>query len=141
MNNPNSNYPTQTEAFGRHRKQTWWAIVFPVLIAALIILGIAILTTLASSDTVIRYSDISLIFLILPAAAITFVVLVLFVGLIYLLVRLTGALPHYAAVAQRGLHQATSFLKSLSDKAASPVITVESVMAGLQSLFNRQQQP
>lgn len=140
MNNPNSNYPTQNEAFAHHRNQTWWAIVFPVLIAALFIVGIAILTTLASSDTLIRFSDISLIFLILPVAAVTLVVLVLFVGLIYLLGRLTGALPNYAAVAQHALHQATSFLKSMSDKAASPVITVESVMAGLQSLFNRQQQ-
>ncbi len=140
MNNPNSNYPTQNEAFARHRKQTWWAVVFPVLIAALIILGIAILTTMAASDTLIRFSDISLILLILPTATVTLVVLVLFIGLIYLLMRLTGALPHYAAVAQHALHQATSFLKSLSDKAASPVITVESVMAGLQSLFNRQQQ-
>jgi hypothetical protein len=53
--------------------------------------------------------------------------------------RLLRVMPHYTRLAQDTLDGATAALKRVSDKAASPVISLESILAGLRSLFKRQQ--
>jgi predicted PurR-regulated permease PerM len=141
MNNPNRHRLPEPNpvTMKRHHRQVWWQVLFPVVLGALILIAVSVLATLASDTTIIRSSDISLILLILPAAVVGLVVFVLLAGLVYLMARLLRVMPHYTRLAQDTLDGATAALKRVSDKAASPVINLESILAGLRSLFKRQQ--
>ncbi|MDD5369922.1 MAG: hypothetical protein PHQ40_12615 [Anaerolineaceae bacterium] len=123
----------------RHRWQVWWQVLFPIVLGALIFIAVAILAATAPDSTIVRSSDISLIFLILPTTVVGLVLFVLCAGMIFLLARLLRVMPHYTRLAQDTLDRATAALKRLSDKAASPVINLESILAGVRTLFKRQQ--
>lgn len=79
-------------------------------------------------------------FLILPTALVGLIVLVISAGLIYVLAKGLKMLPHYARMIQLYLEQFQGFLRKLSDKSVSPVITLESGLAGMRVLFHRNHQ-
>jgi hypothetical protein len=140
MNNPNHQRLPEPNpvTIKRHHRQVWWQVLFPVILGALILIAVAVFATLAPGDSIIRFSDISLIFLILPTAVVGLVLFVLLAGLVYLMARLLRVMPSYTRLVQNTLDRVTAALKRISDKAASPVINLESILAGLRALFHRQ---
>ncbi len=139
MNNPNNiqSYPQNPNTRRRHLRQSRWQILFPVLLGSVLIILLAFLVATASTSQVIRFSDISMVFLILPTALIGFIFLLGFCAMIYGLARLIGLIPHYAAWTQNFIEQVTQSIKDLADKAAQPVVKVDSVWAGVKTIFNR----
>ncbi len=142
MNNPNRiNLPPPNPETGKkHRSQAFWQILLPILVVAIILIAVAVLASIAPNNTVFRFSDISIMFLILPTALLGLIVLVVFSGLIYVLAKGLKVLPQYARLAQLYIEKFEAFLQKLSDKSVSPVITLESGLAGMRVLFHRDHQ-
>jgi len=116
-----------------HRRDLAWQIYLPIglaIVAALTVTGLVIwagLSGQAAADSV--WADVSLVFLILIAAAIALVPLALVAGLVAGLWYALRYLPGYAKVAQDYLAQAARIVRQVADRAAAPVIAVESATA------------
>ncbi len=121
----------------RHQRQVLWQVFAPIVLAALIIIALAVLVGFAATPQVQRYSDISLIFMILPTALTTFLVLIVFIGLIYLTAKIIKVLPPYARLAQITMERITGVLKNLANSSTKPLMGLESAWAGLKAIFQR----
>ena len=121
----------------RHRHQVLWQVFFPIGLTVLVILILAVLVTLTSTEQVMRLSDISIIFLILPTAIVGLLFLALFSGIVYLLARGIRLLPPYARLAQIYLDRLTAAIKQAADRAADPFVVIQSTVAGVQGVFRK----
>jgi hypothetical protein len=139
MNNPNRPSLPERNPYtrDRHQRQVLWQVYVPIGVAVLIVVLLAVLVTATSSPQVQRLSDISTIFLILPTAAVTLLVLVILAALVYLTARILIVLPSYARLVQITLERFTTFLNNLADSSTKPVVGVGSAWAGLTALFRR----
>ena len=122
----------------RHQRQVFWQVLFPVILCAVLLIALAVLVSLSVNSQVVRFSDISIIFLILPTAAVGLLTLAFLGGFIFLQARIIKSLPPYARLAQIYLDRITTVLKKLADSAATPVVNIESTLAGLRGAFRRQ---
>lgn len=116
-----------------HRREVFWQITFPLILALLILLGLAAFVIYAGfqgSGSVSRWADVSLIWLLLPAVVITLVVLFILIGLVYLISKLLGVFPGYARLAQNYFHLAQVRIRSIADKAVEPILKLRSFKAG-----------
>ena len=78
-------------------------IILPVVLSALVLIGMIVLISFAtfkSGGDVGRWAAISTIWIIIPALIAGLIVLAILIGLIYLMARALGALPHYTGIAQ-----------------------------------------
>jgi hypothetical protein len=118
-----------------HRRDLAWQIYLPfglALLAALVATGFAIwagVSGQAAADSV--WADVSLIFLIIIAAAIALVPLALVAGLAVGVWYILRYLPGYARVAQEYLAQAAAYVRRAADRAAAPFIAVNGAAAGV----------
>lgn len=125
----------KTEA--AHRQQVLWQVTVPLILGIILILVLAVLTTLAGTGTVHVLGDISMIWLILPTLVILFVFTAIFGGLAYLVIRLIGALPRLALKAHHLIKGLQEKLTRAADAAVKPVIKVEGWRATLKALLGR----
>jgi hypothetical protein len=123
-----------------HKRQSFWQIGAPLGIGVIILLGflaLAIFSATQGSSELDRWTNVSLMFLILPAVAAGLVFLVLFGGLVYLLARLLNFLPHYTQLGQAYAYYISALVRSWADRAASPIIAIRSSWAGFQTLWRK----
>lgn len=116
-----------------HRREVFWQITFPLILALLILLGLAgfvIYAGFQSSAGVSRWADVSLIWLLLPAVVATLIVLVILSGLVYLVSKLLGVFPGYARLVQDYFYLVQVRTKSIADKLVEPVLKIRSYKAG-----------
>ena len=125
----------KTEA--AHRKQVLWQVTVPLLLGVILILVLAVLTTLAGSGTVHVLGDIALIWLILPLLVILLVFSAIIGGLAYLVIRLIGALPRLALKAHHLIKGIQASLTKAADAVVKPVLQVEGWRATLRALFGK----
>jgi len=88
-----------------HRREVFWQITFPLIIALLLILGlvgVVIFAGFQGLGEVSRWADVSLIWLLLPALVVVLVMLLMLSGVVYLITRLL-AIPRLCAVGTRFL--------------------------------------
>jgi hypothetical protein len=108
-----------------HRKQLWTQILLPLLIAALIFIGVIVLTSLAtfrSNGDVGRWAAISTIWLLLPVIAAGLILLVILIALIYLVTYVIPLIPPYTYQAQRFMYRVNGIVKHIADMARKPVL-------------------
>jgi hypothetical protein len=120
-----------------HRREVFWQIIFPLIIGAALILALAVGAGLVSYNTASQAANISTIWLILPALALTFIFTLVLAAVTYGLIRLIGILPPYAALAQNFFVLVNQKVRKVSDQAAEPVIKVASLQARLNALFGK----
>lgn len=136
--------PKETPAFRGHRRQTFWQIQFPLILAGLIVIAVTvflIVITAGHGNTVdTHWADISLIWLILPVLAGSLIPLALLGGLIFLMAKLLGALPKYGALGHYYAIRVTEIAKLIGDKVTAPVIAVKSRGAAVKSFFEQLRQ-
>jgi hypothetical protein len=109
-------------------------------IGAAIILALAVVAGFGASlgsPGLVRWTNISLIFLLIPTllAALGFVLL--FAGIIFLLSRLLHFLPPYTQLGQAYAHHISVLVRGWSDRAASPFLGMRSSWAGFLTLWRR----
>lgn len=123
-----------------HRRQFWIQIFLPMILAVLLIIAIAVITSLAafgSNDNSSIWAAISTIWLIIPAMFFALIFLVFLVGMVYLLAQSLKVVPSYSLGAQLFLKRVTSQIKHFSNLAAKPVLFIEGIKASLKEIFSR----
>jgi len=123
-----------------YRKQRFTQIILPVIIGTLALIGMVVLISFAtfkSNGDVGRWAAISLIWIIIPALLAGLVVLAMLIGLIYLMARALGALPHYTGVAQDYAQIAQGYIIRWADMIVKPVISFHGFIENLKALFER----
>jgi hypothetical protein len=111
-----------------HRKQRWTQILLPLLIAVLMFIAVIVLTSIAAfrdNGDVSRWAAISEIWLVLPVMAAGLVLLAILIGLIYLLMYITPAIPPYTYQAQRFVYRIEGFVKRFAEFAHRPALILQ----------------
>jgi hypothetical protein len=127
-------------SLARHQRQSVWQIWVPFGFGAAVILGLAVLAAFAASQgspELLRWTNVSLIFLIIPVAMSALIFVLLFGGMIYLMARLLHILPPYTQLGQAYAHYISVLVRVWSDRAANPFLAIRSAWAGFLTLWRR----
>jgi len=128
------------DSLARHQRQAVWQIWVPLGFGAAVILGLAVLAGFSASQgspDLLRWTNVSLIFLIIPTAMAALIFVVLFAGMIFLMARLLHLLPPYTQLGQAYARSISVLVRVWSDRAASPFLAIRSAWAGLLTLWQR----
>jgi hypothetical protein len=119
--------------YAQIRRDTWLQIVAPLVLAALVMLGLLALVILPGGAGVRRpAADVSLILLSLPALLILLIVLALLVGVIVGLFLALTRLPPYIKIGQDYVALAADRIQGVVKKASDAVIAVRGASAAAQ---------
>jgi hypothetical protein len=109
-------------------------------IGAAIILALAVVAGIGASrgsPELVRWTNLSLIFLIIPTILAALVFVLLFTGIIYLMALLLHFLPPYTQLGQAYAHTISVLVRAWCDRAASPFLGIRSSWAGFLFLWRR----
>jgi len=109
-------------------------------IGAAIILALVVVAGFGASlgsPGLVRWTNISLIFLVIPMALAALVFVLLFTGFIILMARLLHFIPSYTQLGQAYAHHISVLVRVWSDRAASPFLGIRSSWAGFLTLWRR----
>jgi hypothetical protein len=120
-----------------HKKQVLWQITVPFVLGALLFLALMVLVITGGDAQITQWGHISLIWLILPSMLFVLIMLAIFGGLLYGVVRLNNALPGIMRKVQGFFWRLKYHVEKVSDKTVEPVIKTESSRAGMRALMNR----
>lgn len=123
-----------------YRRQRLTQILLPVLLSVLLMVSVVVLLALAAfkpdGDSA-RWSAISTIWLLIPVMIAGLLVLALLVGLVYLLSRALGGLPHYTALAQDYVYLAHDHLVRGANGVVKPLISFQAHLLSLKAFIER----
>jgi len=131
--------PGRSPSLLRHKRQFWWQILLPVLLAVLFGLVVAVLAvyfSLSGGAHTRLWADISIIWLVTPLLALAMVVGVILVLLILGLDRLTCLLPRYTGLIQGFLARAATGVERIANRVARPVIWIRQAGGSLRSVLS-----
>jgi len=123
-----------------HRKQCVTQIVLPMVVSALVLVGmiaLVIFSTFKSDGDVSRWAAISTIWIVIPILFAGLVLIAILVGLVYLMARALDALPHYTGMAQDYVSIARSYIIRGADMAVKPVISLHGFIENVKGFFER----
>ncbi|MCX6058495.1 MAG: hypothetical protein NTW69_10135 [Chloroflexi bacterium] len=127
-------------SFLQHRRQVTRQIILPVVISALLMLGLIVLISLVtfkSAGDVSRWAAVSTIWIIIPILLTGLIILALLIGLIYLMARALNALPHYTGLAQDYVYIAQSYIMRGAEMVVKPVIALDGFIENIKAFFER----
>ncbi len=127
-------------SYQKHRKDLMWKIIFPVLLSSVLCIGLIVIiyiSTFSAGGDVQRWADISTMWIAIPTMIGMLIVLALLGGIIYLLAKLLNITPKYTVMVQDFFHLVQSYVKRGADAVAKPVITIDSIGAGINRLFGK----
>jgi hypothetical protein len=127
-------------SYQRHRRQNTTQIILPMVISTLLLIGMIALicfATFKSNGDVSRWAAISTIWIIIPALLAGLIVLAVLIGLIYLMARVLGGLPHYTGIAQDYVYLAQRYIIRAADMVVKPVIALEGFIENVKAFFER----
>jgi len=130
----------QHYSYQLHRKQRTTQIILPMVISMLLLIGMIVLISLAtfkSDGDVGRWAAISTIWIVIPILFAGLIVLATLIGLIYLMARALGALPHYTGIAQDYVYIAQGYITRAADMVVKPVIALEGLIENVKAFFER----
>ena len=128
------------ESYRRHRKQRTSQIILPMVLVAILFLGMIVLVNIATfrdNGDVGRWAAISTIWIVIPVCIAGFIFLALLGGLVYLMARLLGVAPTYTGMAQDFVHKLAIRIRRAADMAVKPVFSVNGFGAALKALLGR----
>ncbi len=122
-----------------HRREVWWQITFPLLLAILLLLAAAgsviwVAVTPVAQDQVSRWADVSTIWLLLPVLGFSVLFLAILAGITYGVMRLMRVLPGFMRLIQDYLLIIQKGMKRVMDFVAEPFLKTHSAAAGLKAL-------
>ena len=112
------------------RRDVIWQIGLPLAVAAIIVL-VALLILPVGAPVRSVWADISLIFLIIPTGLMGLIVLALFGGLVWVMIKVLRELPYYAKKAQDFVALATYRVNLVATKIANIILSIRSFSAGV----------
>ena len=119
----------------KHQREVFWQITFPLIIGLAFIAGLVALTivTATQGGNVSQAADTSLIFLLIPAMVMAFIVLAILAALAYGIIWMNRNLPPYFKIAQDAMVRVSKGTISVADKLTDPIIRFRSMMASLEA--------
>jgi uncharacterized membrane protein len=123
-----------------HRKQRTTQIILPLVISTLALISMVVLISFAtfkSDGDVGRWAAVSTIWIIIPILLAGLIFLIILIGLIYLMARALGALPHYTGIAQDYVYLAQGYLVRGANMVVKPVIALEGFIGNVKAFFER----
>jgi hypothetical protein len=128
------------ESYRRHRKQRTSQIILPIVLAAIAFITLVVLVILATANgtgDVARWAAVSTIWIAIPTCIISFVLLALFWGLVYLMGRLLGIAPTYTGKAQDFVHKLAIRIRRAANLVVKPIFAVNGFGATVKALLGR----
>ncbi len=139
MNLPSPPPRRPLESTRRHRRESFWQIVFPVIFVAALVIGlITALFVVGGSARTSIVADYALILTILPWLLIGLVIFGVFAGLIYGIVRLTKAIPPYSNEAQYVMQRVYFYVSFGMDRVAGFFIGIAAALNGIANFVQQQ---
>jgi uncharacterized membrane protein (DUF485 family) len=132
--------PPEHHSYQLHRKQRTTQIILPMVISVVVLIGMIVLISLAtfnSNGDVSRWAAISTIWIVIPILLVGLIVLTILIGLIYLMARALGALPHYTGIAQDYVYIAQNYIIRGADMVVKPMIALEGFIENVKAFFER----
>ena len=130
--------PAEHPSYQLHRRQLWTQILFPILVAVLILMAVIVLISVATfrdGGEVERWAAISTIWIVIPILAAGLVVFLLFVGLVYGMAKLLALIPPYSGHAQKVVWRIEGYVRRGADASIKPVLAVGEVFATIKRVF------
>jgi hypothetical protein len=124
----------------KHRKQVMLKIILPVVLSALLLVGIVVwvsIATFSQGGDVGRWAAISTIWVIIPMLLGGLVVLAILGGLIYGMARLLNALPYYTGIAQDYVFIARGYILRGADMVVKPILSLNEWLQTAKAFFER----
>ena len=127
------------ESYRRYRKQRTTQIILPIILGALLFLGLVALVIMATANggDVGRWAAISTIWISIPVCLMGFVFLALTGGMVYLMGRLLGVAPTYTGKAQDFVHKLEIRIRRIADTTVKPVFAVNGFGATIKALLGK----
>jgi len=132
--------PPAHYSYLKHRKQVMQKIILPVVLSALVLVGIVVWVSIATfslGGDVGRWAAISTIWVIIPMLMGGLVVFAILGGLIYGMSRLLNALPYYTGIAQDYIFIARGYIIRAADMAVKPILAVNGWLETMKTFFER----
>ena len=112
------------ESYKRHRKQLIWQIILPMVLTAILFIGLVVLINIATfrdNGDVGRWAAISTIWISIPIIIVALVFLAVLAGIVYLLMRLLQIAPIYTGKAQDFAYKIAGYVRRAADAAVKPI--------------------
>jgi hypothetical protein len=119
----------ERESYVKHRRDVNRQILLPVILVAILGVGLAALSIYAAtgnSPGVSLWADIAAIWIIIPMMLLMLVILALTAGLAYGLMRLLKIAPRYTGIAQEYVLWFNAQVSLWADKIVKPVLVIKS---------------
>ena len=133
-------HPPVHESYKRHRKELAWQIIVPVVLSAILIVGVIVLVNVATfrdNGDVGRWAAISTIWIVIPIMVAGLIFLIILGGIVYLLKYLLQIAPTYTGQAQDFVHKIARYIERIADAIVKPVIALDGIGASMKRLVGR----
>ena len=128
------------ESYKRHRQEVAWKIILPVVLAAILIVGLIVLVNVATfrdNGDVARWAAIATIWIVIPMTVAGLIFLIILGGLVYLFKYLLNITPVYTGRAQDFVHRIAGYIRRAADAIVKPVIVLDGVGASINRFLGR----
>ena len=122
-----------------HQRQSIKWIYLPMILACLLAFGIGIFFILRSGTNPAltqNWSAISLIFLLLPAAILSIILIAILILAVYGMAKANQALPPRLRSIRQKATSINQKAQSITNKTATPVIKVRTIFSAIEAVFN-----
>lgn len=130
----------QHASYLAHRKQVVWQVILPVVLAALVLIGLVVwisVTTFRGEGDVSRGAAVSTIWMVMPILVAGLIVLILLLGSNYLILRLRQLTPAYTGLAQDYVFRGAAILKRVTRAAVQPIFFLDRITTNIKAFFGR----
>lgn len=128
------------ESYRNHRRQLFWQILLPIILTALLCVGLIVLINIAAfrnNGDVARWAAVSTIWIVIPIIFGLVIVLALLGGLVYLMAKLLRVTPTYTGLAQEYVHKAAGYIRRGADAVVKPIFLIDGLGASIRAFFGR----
>ena len=128
------------ESYKRHRQEVAWRIILPVVLAAILIVGLIVLVNIATfrdNGDVGRWAAISTIWIAIPIMVAGLIFLIILGGIVYLFKYLLNITPVYTGKAQDFVYRIAGYIRRIADALVKPVIVLDGIGASMKKLVGR----
>lgn len=125
--------PLDSPSLRNYRRQRFWQVVFPIVLFSLIIGVAGGFTIIADGELNRLWADVSIIWLAFPLLFFALIFLVILIGMIYVLYKLTQGTPRVTRKVQMVFTRIEQETCRASNSVAKPVIRMHQFQSGLKS--------
>ncbi len=132
--------PINTSPVADHNRQMLWQVLVPLLITALIVVGLMIWAVVGAyneSVLVTFWGNISAVLIIIPVLLVGILLLGIVGGMVYGMAKLLGAMPKWLLIARMRVNQLSLSIERMANAVVRPIFAVNTFTAEVEALWYR----